>query len=653
MPEDTKEKTVEEQLVKQVFDGEYSVAKSNQEADADEFEAYIDLLDSERSEKEYDWMSDIRIPEFASHVLTQSSLDVGQYFQTRDFVEVYLEDDSDEAKANSEAAKELINRTLNRRDLYHYQKFIRGKVINNISGRVYLKCWWEQETKQDVVGEEISYEPLDVDVYGNPLIDESQEPAMREVRTPIIGEVPIVDQFNYDVYDPRNVFTDNSYVYSLQQKQWVIFRDEVTLQELKDSAKSNGYFNLDKLKDLKPSGDTETSKETYNKEKNFQPAASSVEKRFDRLERYGKFWVVGEHDEDGNIIPGTEKPGIDEFGKPLDNAELHEVIITLIVSGGSKILIGFKLTPYLDANDNPYRPIIRGLCYIHPTEDGGVGDGKYTKELQIAIDDTFNISQDRTMLATLPTLKGRKYALEDNSTVYFEPMHTIELDNPDDLEEFQISDNITGALNQIAMLQAKMQQVDSIQPPTMGQTPAMASTTATAVATAAQGTNMRTNYKSLTFENTALIDLYWMIQQMTWRFAKPETGLKLMGDKIYDFNPTKDYYYKPVSASIESEQSKIMKRKEWATVLGYVSQLQHPNAVKLVNYILSEIAKLMGDEYANFANKLLDESIPIEQGGGGGGQQTNPAMPAVSNQNLLPMSTSEVATREGTYAPVQ
>jgi len=164
---------------------------------------------------------------------------------------------------------------------------------------------------------------------------------------------------------------------------------------------------------------------------------------------------------------------------------------------------------------------------------------------------------------------------------------------------------------------------------------------------------MRTNYKSLTFENTALIDLYWMIQQMTWRFAKPETGLKLMGDKIYDFNPTKDYYYKPVSASIESEQSKIMKRKEWATVLGYVSQLQHPNAVKLVNYILSEIAKLMGDEYANFANKLLDESIPIEQGGGGGGQQTNPAMPAVSNQNLLPMSTSEVATREGTYAPVQ
>jgi hypothetical protein len=251
------------------------------------------------------------------------------------------------------------------------------------------------------------------------------------------------------------------------------------------------------------------------------------------------------------------------------------------------------------------------------------------------------------MLATLPPLKVKKYSLDDNSSIYVEPGHPMELEDPKDVEELKISDNIVGALNQIGMLEAKMQQVDSIHPPSLGQTPAMASTTATAVATAQQGSTIRNNYKSLTFENTALAELYWMIQQMTWTFAKPETGFKLMGDKVYDFDPSKDYYYKPLSQSIETDQSKMMKRKEWTTLLGYIAQMQHPDSVKLVNYILGEIAKLMGDEYVNFIEKQLNENVPIQQGGQaqpGGGS----AIPA-SNQNAMLMSPSEMSTREATY----
>ena len=93
-------------LAKQVIVDEVEVAKSNMQPTNDDFEIYTALLDTERQDKQYDWMSDIRIPEFASHFLTQSSIDVAQYFQTRDFVEVYLEDGSEEAKANSAAAKE-------------------------------------------------------------------------------------------------------------------------------------------------------------------------------------------------------------------------------------------------------------------------------------------------------------------------------------------------------------------------------------------------------------------------------------------------------------------------------------------------------------------------------------------------------------------
>lgn len=639
---------IEKELTKQIVNGEYTVAQSNQQLDNEDFESYVDLLDSVRSSKNYDWMSDIRIPEFASHWLTQTSLDVDQYFQTRDFVEVYLEDEGDEAKLNSEATKELINRTLNQKYLNHYQKFVRSKSIANLVGKVYLKCWWEQETIYDQVGEEEILEELDVDDFGNPLRFEGQTPARRFTTQPVFDNIPLIDRFNYDVYDQRNVFTDNTYRYSIQDKQWIIFRDEPTLQELKDEEESNGYFNLDILEEgQKPDSPSQTADETYNKDSDnpHQTVSSSIEKRYDRLERYGKFWVVLDRDEKGIPVEGSEKIGLDQFGKPLENAELHEVIITIILHKSTSTLIGFRLTPFLDAQGIPYRPIVRGLCYLHPTQDGGVGDGKYTRELQIAIDDTFNISQDRTMLATLPTFKTKKYSLDGNSTVYIEPMHAIELEDPNDMTELVISDNIAGALNQMGVLTTKMQQVDAIQPPSMGQVPSLASTTATAASLANQGTSVRSSYKSMTFEYTALADLYWMIQQMTYTFALPETGFKLMGEKVYNFDPSKDYYFKPLSQSIETEQSKALKRKEWTTLLSYIIQMQHPDTVRIVNYILGEITKLMGDEYQNFSDKFLNEQTPIQQQGQQLEQQGSGLGP--SNQAGVQQSPAEIMTREG------
>src|SRR3990170_506107 len=108
---------IQQLLVSQMILSEYTKAKSNQEISTADFESYVALLDSVREPKEYDWMSDIRLPDFISRHLTQSSMDVGQYFQTRDFVEAYLEDSGDEAKANAGAAKECINRTLNQKHL--------------------------------------------------------------------------------------------------------------------------------------------------------------------------------------------------------------------------------------------------------------------------------------------------------------------------------------------------------------------------------------------------------------------------------------------------------------------------------------------------------------------------------------------------------
>ena len=96
---------IEGALSSRLMTGEYETYKSYSQQDNEDYETYVALLEAERPEKDYDWKSDIHLPEFAAHVLTQSSLDVSQYFQTRDFVECYIEDESDEALANAAATK--------------------------------------------------------------------------------------------------------------------------------------------------------------------------------------------------------------------------------------------------------------------------------------------------------------------------------------------------------------------------------------------------------------------------------------------------------------------------------------------------------------------------------------------------------------------
>ena len=76
------------QLENNIIKQELEVAKRNKQNETEEIEGYVDLLDSVREPKQYEWMSDIRIPEFISHILTQASIDANQYFQTRDFVDI-------------------------------------------------------------------------------------------------------------------------------------------------------------------------------------------------------------------------------------------------------------------------------------------------------------------------------------------------------------------------------------------------------------------------------------------------------------------------------------------------------------------------------------------------------------------------------------
>lgn len=637
----TVKQSAEDFVTKQIVDTEYQTGLINVKNRVYDLESAVDMLECERTEKNADWMSDIFIPEFPAQMLTQSSIEANQYFTTRDYVGVYLEDGSPEAVKKADANKELINRTLNQRYLRHYQKFMRANIIKNISGEVFMKCGWERKTAIKRVPQARLIES-DVDEYGNAIVDRSiQTPAMMQIVEKVPTEVTAVDRFNYEIVDRRNIFMDNSYVYSLQDKQWIIIREEKKLSELKSEASFEGYINLEKLEDKWRDIETESSKETYNKDDKEQKVNVPYDVPLDVIHRYGKFWaIVNQSDDNGN--PVDIAIGIDDNGKPLQNAELVECIISFAISGGFKQLIRFLPLPFVDAIGQQYRPIIRGICYIHPTKDYGLGDGKFARELQIGINDTFNISNDRVMLATLPTMKAKKYGLEDNTSVYFEPNHVIHLENPDDLVEFKISDNIQGALQQIGTLRQAMSGVTSIFPPALGSVPELAATTATAAAGAEQNKSMRSNYRSLTFEHTFLNELYWMITQMTWQYAEEETAFKLMGEKVYDFDPTAEYVYKPLSQSIESEYSKANHIRELSQLIGFVAPMSavNPKAATLVNFMLAKIFRYYGDENEDFAKLLLDENAPVTAGQ----MPANAGMP-VQNQTGLPQTMAEQTSR--------
>lgn len=285
-----------------------------------------------------------------------------------------------------------------------------------------------------------------------------------------------------------------------------------------------------------------------------------------------------------------------------------------------------------------------------------MGDGIFSRELQKAVNDTFNLTMDRTKLAMLPTLKGKRGSMEDNTSVFFAPEHVIEVDNPDDLTEFKFSDNIEGGLRMIGLLIDKMQQVKATYPTTMGNVPSESSTTATAVSGAETRSTTRLNYRGLTHEYTFLTEFYKMINYMTYQFAHKDTALKLMGAKVFDFDPKLSYMWKPVTQAIETEYSKVNKIRNLLTMLSYVVKI--PALAPLTLRIAADFFKSYGDEYESIAKSLptakqLASSIQQTEGGqpgagnngGGSPEAANATVGAESNQQGMPVSEMEGATR--------
>jgi hypothetical protein len=634
-----------ERIVMGIVHGEeYLKSKSAKGSDTINFESIIDLMECVRSEKDYSWLSDFFDPELFSIISTDASGWASQYFQTRDFVEVKLEGLTERDVKKCSAAKKCLNGTLNNRGIYHYHKYMRARLINALAGQVYALCWWDKKILPQLIGYSEEYRG-----------DGTEESPMEIVKVPQYGEKVIVDRFNYEPLDPRNVYTDNKYCYSVQEKDYVIIRSETSYEELKADEKPKDYFNLHVVKELyRPDVQTETARETYEQNEESKKGKNAIIQNFDKFIRFGKMWcIVKEREQDG--YPSKVIPGYDKDGIPLQEAELFECIIEWVSVRNAQVLIRFQPNPYRDTNGVPYRPVLRGWCYIHPTKDVGLSDGKVLKEINIMINDSINMGMDRVKLATLPTLVGKRSSLEDNTTIFFAPEHIMEVENPrEDLQELKMSDDITGVMNLAQYGKLSAQKATAIFPTTMGDVPAQSSTTATAVAGAENRTNIRANYKSLTFEYTYLLDFYWMILQMTHQFAEDETALKLMGADSQQFDPDQEYSYSPVSSNIEMEYNKNKKIANYDQHIGRLAGLAEtiPQVLPIIAHMIRRTLELQGDEYQTISKMIegLATAKPQVEGEGGGmpkQQIPNMNTPESSNQYGMPVTPQEEDGRLG------
>lgn len=627
---------------------EYSVSKNNYAAENSDFEANLDMLECKRNEKDAEWLSDIFLPEVPSIFLTEASIEAGQYFQTRDFVEAYLEGDKPIDFAACRAAKKIINMCLNNKRVYHYLKYMQEKDLKRISGYAYAVAWWEQKIKPVKLGT-IKYRKPLFDENKNLKVDELGQPAYEHIEEDVMDEEVIYDHFNWMPIDPRNVFTDNKYVYSAQQEDWIIIRSEKSYAELKTMEEQNDYFNLDLLKGNKTQSavETESSSESYNKDEKFTKRKNDIPK-WDILERYGLHYCIVK-DRDSYGYPTDVEPGYDNNGEPLDDAELVLVRQTTAYRNNTKFLIRFQAEPLRDGNGVPYMPVIRGLCYPHPTKKTGMSSAKYLRELQIAINDIMNLSMDRTKLSAFPTFIGNKYMMEENDTVYIEPEHTIQIEDVEQFKEMKINSDISGQLNMYNVCKGLMQQTEAVYPNTMGNV-GQASTTATAIVGADSRANTRANYRALTSEFTFETELYWMILQMAWQFMHKKTiNSILTEEEILAFKPTGDYSYKPVTSSIEAEYSKNKKTQMYDQMIGRLSGLAqaNPAILPIISYVVGQILEINGAEMRQISPMLKKlVKTPMQPEGGTPPQPEDMAQPMMSNQNNIPVSAGEEQARK-------
>jgi hypothetical protein len=631
---------------------EFAVAKRNNEALTQDFNAYYDMLHGVREAKPNEWESDIFLPEFESRLLTQVGNFVAQYFASADYVDTANESDDPKDVAEAKASRKLLNTLLNDKEAYYYYKTVRNIMYVFTCGSGVIKGGYQQRLAKelshykqvsDYVTDPLTGNYLAED--GTPYIDPTiQKPAFETRKEPQWMDKVVADKPTFDVYPITNTYMSPEYAYSLNDKEYVIFETEKTLDALKDEAEEMGYFNLNLLEKENPEG--QRGETTYNKEGQIEEQPKPPLKTFVVLERWGKYPVI---EKDGKFIPGFEKDG--SFSEDATNEECIVHYVKAREKDEPNHIIGFRKSRHTK------RPMVRFLCYVDMIKDSGFGDGEVNRELQKAINDNYNLMNYRTKLAITPAFKRKRFSGVDEN-VRITPEKAIDVENMEDLQEFKIEDNIAGGLQHQSLLSSRMDYCMATAPQTMGASPERAET-ATVASIVNQRANVRIGMKSMNLEFIGFTEFYDMLLTLCNDFMLPETLEELIGkEDAMAYNPKRKDKFKPVSQALETEESKNFKIKTWSGLLGMVGSIPNPKTPMVINYIMGQILELMGGGFKTFKKYMFEEdpstmllyTLATGAKGGGSPPAANPMAPQ-QNQRGQPQRPSEQMTRQA--APQQ
>lgn len=626
---------------------ELIVAERNNEKINKDFDTYYNMIHAIRDAKPNEWESDIYLPEFLSRLLTQIGNFCAQYFTSTDYVEVDIDSDDPKDVAEAKASKKLLNTLLKAKDAYYYQKIVRLIMYAFTCGYGIIKGGYRQKTEQVishyVQKSDFSRDPETGDYLaddGTPYMDPTfQRPAFDVIQEPAYKTNIIEDRPYFNVYPVQNVYMSPEYSYSLNDKEYVIFETEKTLDQLRAEQEEFGYFNIDLLDEENPEGDL--GAKTYNRDGDIEAQDMPVSKTFVIYERWGKYPVV--ENKKGEVVPG-----ITEQGKWDEDARNRECIITYAKNRDKddvRHVIGFKVSTHTK------RPMARFLCYVDMVDDCGFGDGEMTREIQKAINDNYNLMNYRTKLSITPSFKGKKFSGIPEK-IRISPETVTMMENLDDLQEIRVEDNIQGGIVHQNLLASRMDYSMATAPQTMGVQNDRAET-ATVASITNQRANIRMGMKSMNLEFIGFTEFYDMLLTLVNDFMLPETLEEILGQDAFAYNPKREDKFKPVSQALESEETKQFKIKTWHSILQTVAPMQNPKTAMVINYCIGQMLETMGGSFKHFKKFMFEDNpqaIALYQLATGAQPNagTPPTMPNAqppSNQAGLPQQGAEQMTR--------
>ena len=631
---------------------ELDIAIKNNKKIEDEFKEYYNMIHGVRERKPNDWESDIYLPEFLSRLLTQIGNFCAQYFSSTDYVETSLESDDPTDVAEARASKRLLNIILNDKYSYFYHKIVRTMMYVFTCGYGIIKGGYDQKIDTELSHYEQKSDFMQDDEGGilaedgTPYLDPTtQKPVIESKQSPVYKDVTKRDIPTFDVYPIQNVYMSPEYAYTLNDKRYIWFESEQTLEELKADKEKFGYFNLDLLDEEDPTGPL--GEKTYNIDEDLKET-KHVAKVFVIEERWGSFW----YKEEGDI----QVPAIDDKGEFEKDAIFGECITTVVKNREKDtpwVTIRFQKSPHTR------RPMARFLCYVDMVHDNGFGDGEANRELQKAINDNYNLMNYRTRLAITPAFKGKRFSGIDEH-VRIIPEKTIMVEDMDDLQEFKIEDNIQGGVIHHNLLSSRMDYVMATSPQTMGQ-PNERAETATVGSIVNQRANVRIGMKSMNLEFIGFTELYDMILTLCNDFMLPDTLEELIGDDAQYYNPKRKDKFRPVSQALETDESKQFKIKAWQGVMQMAQAVPNPKTPTVLNYCIGQILELMGASFKHFKSFMFEEDphtlLLYQLATGAKGAPSSPAPPSPgappSNQAGMPQGQGEQQARAAAPQQVQ